>query len=73
MFRPLAICVLLCPLPAAAELISASLIYVIDGDTIDAKAIGLGLSASTRQKPIGHNATTSWPLAAPRLRGCAIF
>jgi endonuclease YncB( thermonuclease family) len=37
MFKPLAICVLLCPLPAAAELVAASLIYVIDGDTIDAK------------------------------------
>ena len=37
MFKPLAICVLFWPLPAAAELVSASLIYVIDGDTIDAK------------------------------------
>jgi endonuclease YncB( thermonuclease family) len=37
MFKPLAICVLLCPLPAAAEVMAASLIYVIDGDTIDAK------------------------------------
>jgi endonuclease YncB( thermonuclease family) len=37
MFKTLAICVLLCPLPAAAELVAASSIYVVDGDTIDAK------------------------------------